>query len=114
MIVVKVGGSEGIDYDATCADVALLVKSGRRMVLVHGGSSQTNEVATALGHPPKFVTSPSGYTSRLTDQRTLEIFKMVYCGQMNKMIVEKLQANGINAVASKASTTTRRAPTLPC
>ena len=98
MIVVKVGGSEGIDYDAFCADVADIVKRGQRMIVVHGGSSLTNEVAEALGHPPQFVTSPSGYTSRLTDRRTLEIFEMVYCGQMNKMIVEKLQALGVNAV----------------
>ncbi len=98
MLVVKVGGSEGIDYRAVCEDVARLVKAGRRMVLIHGGSSQTSALATALGHPPRFIKSPSGYTSRLTDQRTLEIFKMVYCGQVNKMIVEQLQALGCNAL----------------
>ena len=98
MIVVKVGGSEGIDYEATCADIASLFKSGKRLIFVHGGSSQTNEVATALGHPPKFITSPSGYTSRMTDLKTLEIFKMVYCGKMNKMIVELLQKQGVNAI----------------
>ena len=98
MIIVKVGGSEGIDYDTVCDDVAALVAEGQKLILVHGGSSLTNEVATALGHPPKFITSPSGYTSRFTDRRTLEIFEMVYCGQMNKSIVEKLQARGVNAV----------------
>ena len=98
MIVVKVGGSEGIDYPAVCQDVANLVAEGQKLILVHGGSSQTNEVATALGHPPKFITSPSGYTSRFSDKKTLEIFKMVYCGQMNKMIVENLQQLGVNAV----------------
>jgi len=97
-IVVKVGGSRGIDYDAFCADVAELIESENRLIVVHGGSSQTNDVATALGHPPQFLTSPSGYTSRLTDKKTLDIFKMVYCGQMNKMIVEKLQAMGTNAI----------------
>ncbi len=98
MIIVKVGGSEGIDYDAVCADIARLWKDGRRLILVHGGSSQTNEIAEALGHAPQFITSPSGYTSRLTDKKTLEIFEMVYCGKMNKMIVEKLQQLGVNAV----------------
>ena len=98
MLVVKVGGSEGIDYDAVCDDVAALVAQGERLVLVHGGSSRTNEVAEQLGHPPQFVTSPSGYTSRLTDRRTIEIFEMVYCGEMNKGIVERLQARGVNAV----------------
>lgn len=98
MVVVKVGGSEGVDLDAVCADVAQLVADGQRLVLVHGGSHLTNEVATTLGHPPQFVTSPSGYTSRLTDRRTLEIFEMVYCGQVNKGIVERLQALGVNAI----------------
>lgn len=98
MIVVKVGGSEGIDYDAVCEDVAQLIAAGQRLVLVHGGSHLTNEVAEALGHPPQFITSPSGYTSRLTDRATLEIFEMVYCGQMNKNIVERLQRRGVNAI----------------
>lgn len=96
--IVKVGGSEGIDYEAVSDDVAELLSQGRRLILVHGGSSQTNQVAEALGHPPKFITSPSGYTSRFSDKRTLEIFKMVYCGQMNKMIVEQLQQRGVNAI----------------
>ncbi|MFC4639329.1 [LysW]-aminoadipate kinase [Deinococcus hohokamensis] len=98
MIVVKVGGSAGIDYDAVCADLAVRWQSGERLVLVHGGSGETNRVAEALGHPPRFVTSPSGYTSRFTDRQTLEIFEMVYCGKMNKGIVERLQRLGINAV----------------
>ena len=97
-IIVKVGGSAGIDYDAVCADIAALWKQGQRLVLVHGGSGETNRIAEALGHPPKFVTSPSGYTSRFTDRETLEIFEMVYCGKINKGIVERLQKLGVNAV----------------
>ncbi len=98
LIVVKVGGSEGIDYDAVCDDIASLHQAGRKLVLVHGGSAETNRVAEALGHPPRFVTSPSGFTSRYTDRRTLEIFEMVYCGKMNKGLVERLQRRDVNAV----------------
>ncbi|AAF10984.1 N-acetylglutamate kinase [Deinococcus radiodurans R1 = ATCC 13939 = DSM 20539] len=98
MIVVKVGGSDGIDYDAVCADLAERWQAGEKLILVHGGSGETNRVAEALGHPPKFVTSPSGYTSRFTDRQTLEIFEMVYCGKMNKGLVERLQRLGVNAV----------------
>jgi acetylglutamate/LysW-gamma-L-alpha-aminoadipate kinase len=98
MIVVKVGGSAGIDYDAVCADLSARVETGEKFILVHGGSGETNRVAEALGHPPRFVTSPSGYTSRFTDRQTLEIFEMVYCGKMNKGIVERLQRLGVNAV----------------
>ena len=98
MIVLKIGGSEGIDYDLIADDVAALVKEGQLLIVIHGGSSLTNKVATQLGHPPEFVTSVSGFSSRRTDRRTLEIFEMVYCGQMNKGLVEKLQRRGVNAV----------------
>jgi acetylglutamate/LysW-gamma-L-alpha-aminoadipate kinase len=98
MQVIKIGGAEGIDYDLIADDVAHLIAQGQRMVIVHGGSAMTNQVAAALGHPPQFVTSVSGYSSRRTDRRTLEIFEMVYCGQMNKGWVERLQRRGVNAV----------------
>ncbi|MFQ5578935.1 MAG: [LysW]-aminoadipate kinase [Anaerolineae bacterium] len=98
MFVLKIGGSAGINYDFITADIAALVGAGRRMVVVHGGSSLTDAVATALGHPPQFVTSVSGFTSRRTDRRTLEIFEMVYCGQVNKGLVETLQTRGVNAI----------------
>jgi len=98
VIVVKVGGSEGIDLAAVCRDVAALVREGQRLILVHGGSHRTNVVAEQLGHPPQFVTSLSGFTSRRTDRETLKIFEMVYCGEVNKGIVEMLQAEGVNAV----------------
>lgn len=96
--MVKVGGSEGINYQAVAKDAASLWKEGQRLILVHGGSSETNQVAQALGHPPQFLTHPGGMTSRITDRRTLEIFEMVYCGLVNKRIVEMLQREGVNAV----------------
>ncbi|HEX2863258.1 MAG TPA: [LysW]-aminoadipate kinase [Deinococcales bacterium] len=98
MIVVKVGGSSGIPYENVVRDVAAMVKDRGKVIVVHGGSSETNRVAEALGHPPRFVTSPSGFTSRFTDRETLEIFEMVYCGKMNKMLVELFQQHGVNAV----------------
>jgi acetylglutamate/LysW-gamma-L-alpha-aminoadipate kinase len=98
MIVVKVGGGKDLHVDAVVADIAALRQAGQPLILVHGGAETTNEVATALGHPPEFVTSESGYVSRRTDRRTLEIFEMVNCGQRNKMWVEKLQGQGVNAV----------------
>jgi acetylglutamate/LysW-gamma-L-alpha-aminoadipate kinase len=98
MIVVKVGGGAGIDYEALCDDLADLRRAGRRVVLVHGGSHETNLLAERLGYPPRFVTSPSGFTSRYTDRQTLEIFMMAYAGKVNKLIVERLQRRGVNAV----------------
>jgi acetylglutamate/LysW-gamma-L-alpha-aminoadipate kinase len=98
VIVVKVGGSLGIDYDAVCSDLASIIKAGRKAILVHGGSAETNRISELLGKPARMVTSVSGYESRYTDRETLEIFEMVYCGKMNKGIVEKLQKQGVNAV----------------
>jgi acetylglutamate/LysW-gamma-L-alpha-aminoadipate kinase len=98
VIVVKVGGAEGIDYEAVAEDAASLWREGQRLILVHGGSSETNRIAEALGHPPRFLTHPGGQVSRLTDRKTLEIFEMVYCGLVNKRLVEHLQRFGANAV----------------
>ncbi len=98
MIVIKVGGGKDLNIDAVVEDIAALRAAGKEVLLVHGGAETTNEVAEALGHPPQFVTSESGYVSRRTDRRTLEIFEMVYCGQLNKMWVEKFQRAGVNAV----------------
>ncbi len=98
MIVVKVGGGKGINYEAVTTDLAELHQAGEKIVLVHGGSYETNLVSEKLGHPPRFVTSISGYESRYTDRETLEIFEMVYCGKINKSIVELLQQKGANAI----------------
>jgi len=98
MIVVKAGGGEGLDMEAVCADVAELVAQGEQIVLVHGGSHETNVISEKLGHPPRFVTSVSGHSSRYTDRETLEIFAMVVAGRINKLLVERLQQLEVNAV----------------
>ncbi len=96
--IIKVGGSAGIDYDLVCDDIAALVRDGRKLVLIHGGSDETNRISTLLGKPPRILTSPQGFTSRYTDAETLDIFSMVYAGKMNTRIVERLQKRGVNAV----------------
>ncbi len=97
-LVVKVGGGRDLDLPAIAEDIARLRREGRNLVLVHGGAETTNEVAEKLGHPPQFVTSESGFTSRRTDRKTLEIFEMVYCGLLNKRWVELLQGLDVPAV----------------
>ncbi|MEZ6243053.1 MAG: [LysW]-aminoadipate kinase [Phycisphaerales bacterium] len=97
-IVIKIGGGEGIDLEPTLTEIAALVRGGARVVLVHGGSHETNLLQEQLGHPATFITSPSGHTSRRTDRTTLEIFEMAYCGKINKGVVERLHQLGIDAV----------------
>ncbi len=95
--VVKLGGTEGVDFSAICCDAANLLAKGQKLVLVHGGSAEANQLGEALSYPPRFITSPSGYTSRYTDRRTLEIFAMAVNGKVNTLLVEQLQKLGVNA-----------------
>ena len=98
MLIIKVGGGKSIDTEAVASDLATRFASDPNLVLVHGGAETTNEIAAQLEHPPEFVESESGFTSRRTDRRTLEIFEMVYCGLLNKRWVEALQTRGVPAV----------------
>ncbi len=95
--VVKLGGTEGVDFSAICEDAAELLKQGRQLVFVHGGSAEANALGEGLGAPPKMITSPSGYTSRYTDRKTLEIFLMAVNGKVNSLLTEQLQMLGVNA-----------------
>jgi acetylglutamate/LysW-gamma-L-alpha-aminoadipate kinase len=97
LIVVKLGGTQGVDFSAICADVTAMIADGKKLVLVHGGSAEANALGEALGQPPQFITSPSGYTSRRTDRKTLEIFLMAVNGKVNTLLTEQLQRLGINA-----------------
>jgi [amino group carrier protein]-L-2-aminoadipate 6-kinase len=95
--VVKLGGAEGVDFSAICHDAANLLNQGMKLVFVHGGSAEANSLGEALGAPPKMITSPSGYTSRYTDRKTLEIFLMAVNGKVNSLLTEQLQMLGVNA-----------------
>lgn len=98
MIVVKIGGSQGVNLDAVCQDAAGLIQQGQKILLVHGGSAETNAISEQLGHPPRFVTTATGFTSRYTDRATLEIFAMVTAGKINTILVERMQRYGVNAL----------------
>ncbi|MFZ5822095.1 MAG: [LysW]-aminoadipate kinase [Chloroflexota bacterium] len=97
MTVIKLGGAEGVDFSAICADAAELLAQGQKLVFVHGGSAEANALGEALGTPPKFITSPSGYTSRYTDRATLEVFLMAVNGKVNSLLTEQLHRLGVNA-----------------
>ncbi len=98
MIVVKIGGSEGTNYQQICEDIGTQIKASRQIIVVHGASHETNQLSMALDHPPVFITSVSGHESRRTDRKTLEIFIMAGAGKINTLIVEYLQQQGINAI----------------
>ncbi|MFI4882246.1 MAG: [LysW]-aminoadipate kinase [Phycisphaerales bacterium JB064] len=97
MIVVKIGGAEGIGPQHACEDIAQLVREGEQVVVVHGGSHETNTLSERLGVEPRFITSPSGHTSRYTDEQAIDIFQMA-CRRLNARIVRMLRELGIDAV----------------
>jgi acetylglutamate/LysW-gamma-L-alpha-aminoadipate kinase len=97
MIVVKMGGAQGVNLPAVCQDVAELVSQGSPVVFVHGGSNETNELSEKLGQTPRFITAVTGFTSRYTNRATLETFSMA-TAKINMIVVEHLQKAGVNAV----------------
>ena len=97
IIVIKLGGAAGVDHQAICTDAAKWIKAGKQLVLVHGGSADATALGEALNAPARFVTSPSGFSSRYTDRRTLEIFAMAVNGGLNTRIVEQLRMHAVNA-----------------
>lgn len=93
LTVIKVGGA--IVEDETRLNKLLddFAKIEGAKVLVHGGGRRATKVAASLGIETKMVDG-----RRITDGDMLEVVTMVYGGLVNKNIVAKLQARGINAL----------------
>ncbi len=64
-----------------------------RKVLVHGGGRKATKMAERLGIETQMVNG-----RRITDAAMLEVVSMVYGGLVNKNLVARLQANGVNAL----------------
>ncbi len=96
LTVVKIGGGIGIDPSGVCMDVAAWAKGGRAVVVVHGASDRANRLSKAKGLQPRFLTSPSGHSSRYTDPRAREIFVQA-ANEANEEIVGLLRARGATA-----------------
>jgi acetylglutamate/LysW-gamma-L-alpha-aminoadipate kinase len=99
MIVIKLGGSAGIDVERFLRDLSRL---DRQYILVHGANVELDGLMRRLGTEPRLVTNSSGQVSRYTDQATMDLFLMAYCGKVNKRIVQGLQRLGVNAVGLSA------------
>ena len=99
-LVIKIGGAAGVATDRILDEIADYRNrpGAGRLVLVHGGSALTNELARALGQEVRTLTSPNGMTSRHTDSETLRIYAMAVAGQINTELVTQLQQRGINAL----------------
>ena len=93
LTIVKVGGAvveDELQLSQLLRDFSAI--EGRK-VLVHGGGRRATKVAEQLGIETKMVNG-----RRITDAQMLEVVTMVYGGLVNKQVVARLQANGINAI----------------
>ena len=93
LTIVKVGGAvveDELQLSQLLKDFSAI--EGRK-VLLHGGGRKATKMAERLGIETKMVEG-----RRITDADMLEVVTMVYGGLVNKNLVAKLQANGVNAL----------------
>ena len=93
LTIVKVGGAvveDELQLSQLLKDFSAI--EGRK-VLVHGGGRKATKMAERLGIETKMVDG-----RRITDSDMLEVVTMVYGGLVNKNLVARLQANGVNAL----------------
>ncbi len=93
LVIVKVGGAivEQPDTLQRLLDDFRAIPGNK--ILVHGGGRSATALSTRLGIESKMVDG-----RRITDAETLQVVTMVYGGLVNKNIVAKLQAAGVNAI----------------
>lgn len=89
IVVIKYGGNAMTNddlKDAVMSDIVLLSLVGIKVVLVHGGGPEINEMLDKVGIESKFIGG-----LRYTDAETVEIVNMVLAGKVNKGLVSLLQ-----------------------
>ena len=96
IVVVKYGGNAMVNEQLkqqVMEDLVLLRLVGVKIVLVHGGGPEINDMMTRLGKEPVFVDG-----LRVTDQETMDIVQMVLAGKVNKTLVNLLEMKGGRAI----------------
>jgi len=96
LLVVKLGGVAMDDpqaRDTVLQDLVLLRFVGLRPVLVHGGGREITAMAGALGLETRFIGG-----LRVTDERTMEVAKMVLTGKITPDLVAAIHRLGGRAM----------------
>ena len=96
VVVIKYGGHamENEELKAkVMEDIVLLQLVGVRVVLVHGGGPDINDVLTRMGVESKFVNG-----LRVTDKETAGVVQMVLAGKVGKSLVNLIEATGGKAM----------------
>ncbi len=95
-VVVKYGGNAMISEelrDAVISDIILLHLVGIRVVVVHGGGPEIEQMLGRVGKKTHFVDG-----LRYTDQETMDIVQQILCGKVNKDIVSAINRMGAKSV----------------
>lgn len=82
ILVIKLGGSTLENQRVILQDIIWLRALGANPILVHGGGPYINEWLSKMHIPARFKNG-----LRVTDATTLEIVRMVLCGQVNQGLV---------------------------
>ena len=96
IVVVKYGGNAMINEELkmqVMEDIVLLWLIGVKVVLVHGGGPEINDLMNRLGKKAEFVNG-----LRVTDKETVDIVQMVLAGKVNKTLVNLLEMKGGKAM----------------
>lgn len=93
LTIVKVGGAVVEDESQLSQLLKDFSAIEGNKVLIHGGGRRATQVAASLGIESKMVGG-----RRITDADMLSVVTMVYGGLVNKNLVARLQANGVNAL----------------
>ena len=96
IVVIKYGGNAMINEQLkqqVMEDIVLLWLIGVKVVLVHGGGPEINDLMDKLGKKPEFVNG-----LRVTDKETVDIVQMVLAGKVNKTLVNLLEMKGGKAM----------------
>lgn len=96
IVVIKYGGNAMINEDlknAVMGDIALLSLIGVKVVLVHGGGPEINDMLGKIGKQSEWVDG-----LRVTDKETVDVVQMVLAGKVNKSLVALLGRLGCKAV----------------
>lgn len=96
VIVIKYGGNAMTNEDlkqAVMRDIVMLTTVGIKVVLVHGGGPEINEMLNKVGKKSEFING-----LRYTDEETIDIVQMVLAGKVNKNLVSMLASHGGKAV----------------
>lgn len=96
VIVVKYGGNAMINEElkeAVMGDVVLLSLIGIKVVLVHGGGPEINDMLKKINKKSEFING-----LRVTDKETMDVVQMVLAGKVNKSLVQLINQKGGRAL----------------